>query len=48
MFLGSTEPELEARFLRSGRRFRPGKIRKTIGGRRTPSLFEASEYKVEL
>ena len=47
MFLGSVEPEIEARFLRGGRRFRSGKRRKTIGGRHTPILFEASEYEVE-
>ena len=33
MFPGSTEPELEAGFLRSGRRFRSGKRRNTVGGR---------------
>ena len=32
MFLGSTKPELEAGFLRSGRRFRSGKRRKTEEG----------------
>ena len=47
MFLGNTEPKLEAGFLRSGRIFRSGKIRKTVGGRRTPSLFEESEYEFE-
>ena len=47
IFLGSTEPELEAIFLRSGRRFRLGKRRKTVGGRQTPSLFEGSEYEVK-
>ena len=43
MFLGSIELELEARFLRSGRRFRSGKRRKT-----SPSLFGESDYEVEL
>ena len=33
MFPGSTEPELEVGFLRSGRRFRSKKRRKKIGGR---------------
>ena len=47
MFPGSTEPELEAGFLKSGRRFHSGKRRKIVGGRRTPSLFEESEYEVE-
>ena len=47
MFPGSTKPELEVVFLRSGRRFRSGKRRKTLGGRRTPSLFEESEYEFE-
>ena len=48
MFPGSLELELEARFLRSGRIFCSGKTRKTIGGRRNPSLFEENEYKVKL
>ena len=48
MFPRSTEPELEVGFLKSGRRFRSGKRRKTEGGGQTPSLFEASEYEVEL
>ena len=47
MFPRSTEPELEAIFLRSGRRFRSRKRIKTKEGSRSPSLFEASEYKVE-
>ena len=47
MFLGSTEPELEVGFLRSERRFRSRKIRKTVGGRQNPSLFEEIEYKFE-
>ena len=42
MFPRSTEPELEARFLRSGRRFRSRKRRKT-----SPSLFRESDYEVE-
>ena len=44
MFPKSTEAQLEAGFLRSGRRFLSGKRRKTIGGRWNPSLFEKSEY----
>ena len=47
MFPGSTKHELEVGFLRSGRIFRSGKRRKTVGDRRNPSLFEESEYKVE-
>ena len=47
MFPESTEPELEVGFLRSGIRFRLGKRIKTVGGRRTPSMFEESEYEVE-
>ena len=47
MFPRSTKAELEIGFLRSGRRFRSGKRRKTIGGRWTPCLFEESEYEVE-
>ena len=46
MFLGSTKPELEARVLRSGRRFRSRKRRKTEEGRRAPSLFEESEHEI--
>ena len=48
MFLGSTKLELELGILRSGRRFRSGKRRKTLGGIWTPSMFEESEYEVEL
>ena len=47
MFPGSTEPELEVGILRSGRKFMQRKRRKAIGGRKTPSLIEESEYKVE-
>ena len=47
MFPGSTEPKIKYGFLRSGRRFRSRKRRKTVGGRQTPSLFEESEYEVE-
>ena len=47
MFPGSTEPELEAGFLDTGRRFKSGKRRNTVGGRWTLSLFEESEYKVQ-
>ena len=46
MFSEKTEPELEARFLRSGRRFTSGKRRKTEEGRQAPSLFEVSEHKL--
>ena len=45
MFLGSTKPKLEARFVRSGRIFWAGKRRKTIGGRHNHSMFKESEYK---
>ena len=47
MFPGSSEPELEYGFLRSGRRFKSGKRRKIVGRRQTPCLFEESEYEVE-
>ena len=47
MFPRIIEPTLEAGFLRSGRRFKLGKRRKTVGDRRNPSLFEESEYEVE-
>ena len=46
MFLGSTQHELEARVLRSGRRFRSEKRRKTEEGRQNPSLFEESEHDI--
>ena len=38
MFLGISEDELDTGFLRSGRRFRSGKRRKVVGGRRDYSL----------
>ena len=44
MFPGSTGAELEAGFLRSGRRFLIGKRIQTIGERRSPSLFGEREY----
>ena len=47
MFPGSTDPELEVVFLRSGRRFWSGKRRKTIGGRQSPSLFRERVYEFE-
>ena len=47
MFLGSTEPELEARFLRSGRRFISGKRIKIEEGQRAPSLFKESEHEIQ-
>ena len=47
MFPESTEPELEAGFLRSGRRFQSGKRRKIVGGRWTTGLIEEGEYEVE-
>ena len=46
MFPGSTKAELEARFLRSGRRFKSGKRRKTERGQQNPSLFEESEHEL--
>ena len=46
MFPGSTDPELEVGFLRSGRRFRSGKKIKTERGRQNPSLFKESEHKL--
>ena len=46
MFPGSTKPELKARFLRSGRRFRSGKIGKSEEGRRNPILFKESEHEL--
>ena len=45
MFLGSTKPELEDGFLRSGRRFRSGKRRKTLGGRHNPIFFKKESMK---
>ena len=47
MFPRRTEPELEARTLRSGRIFRSGKRRKTEKGRQNPSLFEESEHELQ-
>ena len=46
MFRGSTEPEIEVGFLRSGRRYRSRKRRKIEEGRRAASLFEASEQEL--
>ena len=46
MFLGSTEPELEAGMLRSGRRFKSEKRRKTEEVQKTPNLFEESEHEL--
>ena len=46
MFPRSIEPELEAGFLRGGRRFRSGKRRKTDRGRRNFSLFKESEHEL--
>ena len=46
MFPRSKKPKLEAGFLRSGRRFRSGKRRKTKEGRRAPSMFKESEKKL--
>ena len=46
MFLLSIEPEIESGFLRSGRRFRSGKRRKTEEGRRAPILFEESDHEL--
>ena len=47
MFPRSTEPGIEAGFLRSGKIFQSGKSRKTIGGGRSPSLFEERKYEFE-
>ena len=47
MFSGSTEPKIEAGFLRSGRRFRSGKRRKILEGRQNPNLFREREYEFE-
>ena len=46
MFPRRTEPKLEVRVLRSGRRFRSGKRRKTKRGRWNPSLFEGSKHEL--
>ena len=46
MFPGGTKPELEARFLRSGRIFRSGKRRNTKEGRQNPILFDKSEHEL--
>ena len=46
MFPRRTEPELKVGVLRSGRRFRSGKRRKTKRGRWNPSLFEGSEHEL--
>ena len=46
MLPGSIELELEVGILRSGRRFRLGKRRKTERGRWNPSLFEGSEHEL--
>ena len=47
MFLGSSEDELDAGFLRSGRRVRLGKRRKVEGGRRAYSIPREGEYGCE-
>ena len=46
MLFGRTEPEVEVGFLRSGRRFRSGKRRKTKRGRWNPSLLEEREHEL--
>ena len=43
MFPGCIELELEARLLRSGKRFRSVKRKKIEEGRQNPSLFKESE-----
>ena len=47
MFPGRIEPELGDGVLRSGRRFRSGKRRKTKRGRWNPSLFEGSKHELQ-
>ena len=47
MFLGSYEDDLGTGFLRSRRRFRLGKRRKVIGGRRAYSFPRKGEYGCE-
>ena len=47
MFPKRTEPELEIGFLRSGRRFKSGKRRKTKRCQWNPSLFEGSEHEIQ-
>ena len=47
MFLGISKDELGIGFLRSRRRFRIGKRRKIIGGRRSYSLLREGEYGCE-
>ena len=47
MFQESIEPKLEAGVLRSGRRFRSGKRRKTEEGRRAPSPFNEIEHELQ-
>ena len=47
MFLGSTEPELELGFLRSGRSFRLGKRGKIEEVRRDISMFKESEHEIQ-
>ena len=46
MFPGSTELELEAGIVSSGRIFRSGKRRKTEKGWWNPSMFEESEHEL--
>ena len=46
MFPGSIEPELEVGLLRSGKRLRSVKRKKTEEGRQNPSLFEESEHEI--
>ena len=47
MFPRSTKHELEVGFLKSGRRFRPGKRRNTEEVQQAPSLFEESEHELQ-
>ena len=47
MFPGSSEDESGTVFLRSGRRFQSGKMRKVTRGRRAYSLLREGEYGCE-
>ena len=47
MFSEILEDELDTRVLRSGRRFRSGKRRKVVGGRRASSFPREGEYVCE-
>ena len=47
MFLGSTKPEQEVGFIKSGGKFISRKRRKTENGQPAPSLFEESEHELQ-